>query len=529
MHISNFLQGGAVETNILRRGSKDSYTHWKRIYLLKIASPKLHTSHLTPNAEALHRCEIALEQKDKEDYAGAQETMRRFWRGVGERPNLKGLHAAVAAEVLLCVGVLTGWIGSKNQIRDAQETAKNLITESIAYFDSIGDQKKVAAARAEIAFCYWRDGELNEARTMLHEALKRLTTEGNTRASALLKLTTVECSAARFHEALDILTDNAALFHKLTNHTTKGSYHTEFAIILRNLATAEKKDEYFEQAISEYKQADHEFKLARNVVFRAAVKNNVGFLLYKVSRFQEAHKYLDEARRLTASFKDKARTAQIDESSAQVFIAEGKLKEAEAVARRAVSAFEKGGHFCMMAEALITQGIAFARLRKTESAHFIFQKAIQTALRIDAPNIAGLASLTMIEEIEDLSPTTLQAAYQQAREWLSSSQSQDIKLRLGDAAGKVAASVPRELSSAEATEILLIKPGDLQQIVSDVERETIRRALVQANGSVTHAASLLGMSYQALCYIIESRHKDLMKERSPVRRRGRGKPNQGTG
>jgi tetratricopeptide (TPR) repeat protein len=486
---------------------------------VKITSPKLQTSHLTPNAEALHRCEIALEQKDKEDYAGAQETMRRYWRGVGERPNLEGLHVSVAAEVLLCVGILTGWIGSKNQIRDAQETAKNLITESTAYFDSIGDHKKVAAARAESAYCYWRDGELNEARTMLHEALKKLTIEGNTRARALLKLTVVECSAARYHEALGILTENAALFQRVTNHTTKGTYHTEFAIILRSLATAEKRDEYFQQAISEYKQADREFKLARNVVFRAAVKNNVGFLLYKVGQFKEAHKYLNEARRLTASFKDKARIAQIDESSAQVFIAEGKPKEAEAVARRAVSAFEKAGHFCMMAEALITQGIALARLRKTESAHFIFQKAIQTALRIDAPNIAGLAALTMIEEIDHLPPATLQAAYQQAREWLLTSQSQDIKLRLGDAAGKVVASVPGELSSEDATEILLIRPGDLHQRVLDVERETIRRALAQANGQVTHAASLLGMSYQALCYIIEARHKDLLKERSPVRRR----------
>jgi len=486
---------------------------------LKIASPKLHTSHLTANDEALLRCQTALEQKDKEDYEGAQETMRRLWRGVGVRPETKGLHASVEAEVLLCVGILTGWIGSRNQVEEAQETAKNLITESIVYFESVGDVTKIAAARTEIAYCYWREGELNEARTMLHEALKKLTTAGNTRARALLKLTTVECSAARYHEALGILTDNSALFQKLANHTVKGAYHSELAIILRNLATAEKREEYFQRAIGEYKEADNQFRLARNPVFRADVKNNVGFLLFKLSRYKEAHKYLDEARRLTASFKDKARTAQIDESSAQVFIAEGKLKEAEAVARRAVSAFEKGGHFCMMAEALITQGIALARLRKTESAHFIFQKAIQTALRIDAPNIAGLASLTMIEEIDDLSATTLQAAYQQAREWLSSSQSQDIKLRLGDAAGKVAASVPGELSSEEATEILLIKPGDLQQIVSDVERETIRRALVQANGSVTHAASLLGMSYQALCYIIESRHKDLLKERSPVRRR----------
>jgi tetratricopeptide (TPR) repeat protein len=486
---------------------------------LKIASPKLHTAHLTANAEALLRCQTALEQKDKEDYEGAQETMRRLWRGVGERPATKGLHVSVGAEVLLCVGILTGWIGSKNQIKEAQETAKNLITESIAYFESIGDQKKVAAARVEIAFCYWRDGELNEARIMLHEALKKLTTEGNTRAAALLKLTTVECSAARFHEALGILTDNATLFQKLTNHTTKGSYHTELAIILRHLSASEKREEYLRRAISEFEKADQEFKLARNPVFRAAVKNNVGLILFNLSRFKEAHKYLNEARRLTASFKDKARIAQIDESSAQVFIAEGKPKEAEAVARRAVSALEKGGHYCMMAEALTTQGIALARLRRTERAQFIFQRAIEVALRIDALNIAGLAALTLIEEVDQLSPATLQAAYQQAREWLASSQSQDVLLRLSDAAGKLATSLRGELSTEEATEILLTKPCDLQDRILKYEGALIKQALGQANGRVTHAASLLGMSYQALCYIIESRHKDLLKERSPVRRR----------
>jgi DNA-binding NtrC family response regulator len=125
----------------------------------------------------------------------------------------------------------------------------------------------------------------------------------------------------------------------------------------------------------------------------------------------------------------------------------------------------------------------------------------------------------LIEEVDELSPATLQAAYQQAREWLSSSQSQEIKLRLGDAAGKVTASVSVELSTEEATEILLTKPCDLQERILKYEGALIKEALAQANGRVTHAASLLGMSYQALCYIIEARHKNLLKERSPVRRR----------
>ncbi len=206
---------------------------------MKIASPKLDTAHLNANDEALLRCKTALEQKDRGDYAGAQETMRPLWKRVGERPKTTGLDPSVAAEVLLCVGILTSWIGSKNQIRDAQELAKNLITQSMTYFESSRDVTKVAVAQSEIAYCYYREGSLNEARSWLHEALKKLTFEGAARARALLKLTTVECSAARFHEALELLNDNEALFRKITNPTIKGGYHSELAIILRNLATTE--------------------------------------------------------------------------------------------------------------------------------------------------------------------------------------------------------------------------------------------------------------------------------------------------
>ncbi|HKP39156.1 MAG TPA: tetratricopeptide repeat protein, partial [Pyrinomonadaceae bacterium] len=355
-------------TNIQRWQSKTSNHSPIRVYLVKMASPKLGTAHLNANDEALFRCKTALEQKDRGDYKGAQETMRPLWEGVGERPKTTGLEPSVVAEVWLCVGVLTSWIGSKNQIRNAQELAKNLITQSITHFESSRDVTKVAVAQSEIAYCYWREGSLNEARSWLHDALDKLTFEGAARARALLKLTTVECSAARFHEALELLNNNEALFRKITNHTIKGGYHTELAIILRNLATTENRPEYFRRAINEYKEAERQFRLVHNPIFRAEVINNVGFLLFKLSRYKEAHKYLDEARRLTTRVKDKTRTAQIDESRAQVLIAEGRLAEAERVARRAVSALRKGGHFCMMAEALITQGVALARLGRTENA-----------------------------------------------------------------------------------------------------------------------------------------------------------------
>jgi tetratricopeptide (TPR) repeat protein len=512
-----FLQGMATRTNIRPASQRVLHSRHEGLSRLKMASQKLQTAHLTANEEALLRCQTALEQYDREDHQGAQATMSPLWEGVGHRPNTSGLHRSVAAEVLLSAGVLTGWIGNKIQNKDAQETAKNLIGEAINYFESIGDVKKVAASRVELAYCYWRDGEFNEARIMAQEALEKLTTQGETRAKAILKLTTIEWTSGHYFEALTILNENATLFEKTPNHTTKGAYHSQIAIVLRNLATSGNRSEYFRRAVNEYKQADQHFKLARNPIYRADVKNNVGLLLFKLSRFKEAHKYLDEARRLTVSFKDKSRTAQVDETRAQVLIAQGKFKEADAVAGKAASALARSGNQSLVADALITQGIASARGGKPERAQLILQKAIEVALGVDARSKAGLAALALIEEVSNLSPAMIQAAYERAREWLVDCQSKDVLSRLNQAAGKFVSSV--RLSAEDATEILLTKGCDFQQGILHVEGEMIRQALAQANGRITKAASLLGLSHQALSYIIQSRHKDLLKERTPVRHR----------
>jgi tetratricopeptide (TPR) repeat protein len=487
---------------------------------MKITSSKLHTSHLTANDEALFRCRTALELKDKGDYGGAQDVMRPLWRCVGERPETGGLYPVVAAEVLLCVGILTRWIGSKNQIEEAQKIAKDLITESITFHELAGDIKTVAAARVELACCYWREGALDEARIMLNEALQILTAQGNTRARALLRLTIVEWADSRFNEARRILTENAFLFNKITNHAIKGAFHSQMANVLLDLANAEKRNDYVQLAIGEYEKADHQFRLAHNVIFRADVKNNVGFLLYKLSRFKEAHAYLEQARRLRTVVKDKIGIAQIDDTRAQVFIAEKRFKEAESTAKSAVRVLDKSGHQCLLADALITHGIALARLKQTERAQFTFQRAIEVAHQVGALNKAGLAAITLLEELDELAPETLYAAYD-ASEWAVNSQSLELLRRL-DRAGRRAFSTSRGQPKAPvAIEAILNQPCDLHTEVLKFEASLIRQALAEANGSVTRAAKALRMTYQGLAYVIGSRQKDLLQERSPVRRRSR--------
>src|SRR6185369_1701745 len=396
-----------------------------------------------------------------------------FWKRFGERPNVEGLNAPMVAEVLLHVGILTRWIGSKNQISDAQDVAKDLISESITLFESFGDSLRVAAARSELAICYWWAGALDEARIMLTEALKRITTEGNTRANALIFLAAVEWSASRYGQSLRLLTENAALFKKIPNHTIKGTYHNQLAMVLRKLVTVDNRAEYFRRIIRQYEEADHQFKLARNALFRADVKNNVANVLRQMHRFKEAHKYLSEARRLAVIVKDKAVVAQIDDTRAQLLTDEGRLEEAETVARGSVSSLRKSGHQILLVDSLITHGIALARLGRKQQAQFTFQNAIKLAHEADALNKAGIAALSLIEEIDVLSPDVLAAAYEQATEWLAKCYNQGLLLRFKTVGIKLAKALGRETKNENAKDLLFNKSIRLPDEVLKFERDLI--------------------------------------------------------
>jgi tetratricopeptide (TPR) repeat protein len=81
--------------------------------------------------------------------------------------------------------------------------------------------------------CYWRAGDNDERVFYFNEALKRLTIGGNARANALIGLSFVEWAESRYNEALRILTENAPVFDRITNHTFKGTYHNQLGITLK--------------------------------------------------------------------------------------------------------------------------------------------------------------------------------------------------------------------------------------------------------------------------------------------------------
>lgn len=100
---------------------------------------------LTADERALLRCEVAADLTLRGQYEEARDALGDLWRGIGQRPNVEGLEEGATAEVLLQVGVLSGWLGACKQVADAQEAAKNLISESAALFDSLGETARAGA------------------------------------------------------------------------------------------------------------------------------------------------------------------------------------------------------------------------------------------------------------------------------------------------------------------------------------------------------------------------------------------------
>jgi CheY-like chemotaxis protein/Tfp pilus assembly protein PilF len=461
---------------------------------------QIHDPNLSIDERALLRCRLAKQLEEVGNYDAAREALGELWGIVGDPPRLENLSQHSAAEALLRAGTLTGWIGSTRQIEDSQETAKNLITQSITIFESLGDAKKVAEAQTEIALCYEREGALDDARVMFAEALSRLDDQdGDLKAVALLRSAVLEKLANRLNEALHILKTGTPLFAASNNHTLKGRFHNEHANILRRLGEIENRSDYIDNALIEHVAASFHFEQAGHDRYQACVENNLAMLLFNANRLEEAYQHLDRAETLFTTLGDVVHQAQVTETRARVMLAEGAVVQAERSARRAVQLLENGDERSLLAEALTTQAVALSRLGHKDQAHAAFERAIQVAEQAGDLESAGLAALALVEHLpERLSQDELFAILERADDRLENAQNAALLRR------------QRNCFRRFASRVLWPDwPISLEESVNRHEARQILRALEDTGGVIRRAARLLDLSYQGLQKILNTRHKDL--------------------
>jgi tetratricopeptide (TPR) repeat protein len=444
-------------------------------------------------------------------YEAARESLGEFWRGEGERPNVEGLGEGTAAEVLLQVGALSGWLG---KVKGAQEAAKDLISESATLFERLGEFDRAAAARSDLALCYWRQGAYDEARAILESASALIKEDETLKAKTVLRLAIVETWAGRYSDSLRLLTDAAPLFDEGASHGLRGSFHNELALVLRRLGTAEGRQDYLDRAIIEYTAAAYHYELARHERYVARIENNLAFLLYKLGRYADTHEHLDRAQSIFTRLKDAGSLAQVDETRARVLVAERKYREADRTLGGALKTLEKGDESARLADALTVQGVVWARLLEYQSSIDILRRAAEVAESAGALSTAGQAVLSLMEEhgaSGRLTPEEVHEAYLRADRLLKNTQDAEDVARLR----ACALIVIRRLSGTQLHD----KDFSLYGAVHEFEAKLIGQALDGSGGSVTKAARLLGLSHQTLGTMLSTRHMQLTpKRRPPVKR-----------
>jgi CheY-like chemotaxis protein len=467
-------------------------------------------------------CRQAKELEKLGDFEGASEALSDFWDPLTNSLAVDQLDAAQKAEVLHRVGSVASRGAAANPKEGKQESAKDFISQSIRLYEELGRRRSVAEARADLALCYWREGAFDEARINLANALNETPEEDHAlKALILIRTGIVEGDARRLSDALRIYGEASDLVEKSGDHYLQGTFHFSLGLTLRRMADADNLETYVDRALIEYAAASFHFEQAGNKRYFASVENNLGFLLFTIGRYQEAHSHLDRARQLYAELKDTYSIAHADETRARTFLAAGQLNDAERVIRSAVRVLERGDEKAVLAEALTTYGTVKARMGKFVRARQLLDRAIEVAETCGDLEGAGRAKLSILEELTgQMPPAELVSTYEATTELLRKSQDPVTTNRLILAGRTVINALQGSDAEGQPSVSESWSNFSLKREVRAFEKSLIERALRDAGGAVTKAAHLLGFKHhQSLISLINSRHRDLLMQRSAVRPR----------
>lgn len=355
---------------------------------------------LTLDEEIQISCLAAREQIAVGNYDAAALVLKN-WYTIGQWPTLERLSPSSFADLLFTAGRLAGSIASTRQVPKAQKHAEALLNGAIGIWEQLGLKRQSAEGQMELGVCYWREGLVNLARESIQGALKGLADDdADLRSLGLMRLAINEIAAGRLHEALAALNEAAGLVDQIGPlHTS--IHHLERAIVLKHLATAENRNEYFEGALDHYRKALYEFEAIGCFLFAAFAENNYANLLLALKQLDKAEVHIERASRLYEGHYDKVYRAQFEDTQAKFYIAAERFDLAEQAIARSIETLEESGQEAWLAESLTTQGQLWCRVGRHRQAKRVLQRACQIAERGGNHERAERALLILIEEMHD--------------------------------------------------------------------------------------------------------------------------------
>jgi tetratricopeptide (TPR) repeat protein len=384
---------------------------------------------LTPNEHVQICCAIARDQIDVGNYAAASEILKSRWV-FGDWPKLDGLTQQSCADLLFTAGELAGCVASTRQLRGGQKHGEALLNGSIAIFEQLGSERLASEGRIELALCYYRQGLFDLGRSILRRVIDTLSLNDiDLQSLALIRLASLERHAGRLKEALSYL-KHAESLAGTAGPWTSGRCYLELASTYKDLAISEETTRYSENGREYYRRALHEFEAVGNHRLCAIVENNLGVLLLIVGHSGDAEGHLLRARAIFNHFDDRIRRAQVDESLAQLYLAQRKLSNAQIAIEQSVQTMELGDEDACLAESLTTKGLIYCELQRYNEAQKALDGAYRLASRCGDIEGAGKAIVILVEKLSGVLAREERSRIRAILlELLSSSQHDSIKSR----------------------------------------------------------------------------------------------------
>jgi tetratricopeptide (TPR) repeat protein len=389
-------------------------------------------------------CAIVREQIDAGNYEAGCKILQPWW-SFGNRPKLDGLNTQSCADLLFTAGELAGFVASSKNLSRGQRHAEELLNGSVALFEQLGLYKRAAESRIALALCYYRQGLFDIGRTTLVRVLDDLSAENWELLSlALMRLGGLDRTAGRLKDALNRLIQANDIAERCGPWIT-ACCHLETASIHKDLAISEDAAPHFDQAMHFYLKALHQFEAVGHHRYVAIVENNIGLLLLGRRSYAEAERHLLRARKSFEAFSDTLRGAQLNETLSRLYIGTKQYDRAQELIEQAISVFEHTDAEAILAEALTTSGIVGSRLGRFSEAKWRFEAAYKISERCSNNEGAGLALLTMFEELGDrLDSSEKMQVAERLRRLLATTQQRSLQTRVERSIANIASTAKEE-------------------------------------------------------------------------------------
>lgn len=198
------------------------------------------------------------------------------------------------------------------------------------------------AYETDLVVSLYREGNYSEAKERIGEGLSQ-SSQVDEIVCLVNELANIETDLKNYSEALNKRLSVRELVGQCKDEFTIANYHFGLALNSKQIAD-EGNESFYDRALIEYEAARFFFEQAGREERLGFVENNIGSLLIKLGRADESHSHFESARQIISKLKlDNwpARLAEIDDTEALAYEAEGNYSQAVLYACRSVQALSQ--------------------------------------------------------------------------------------------------------------------------------------------------------------------------------------------